>query len=119
MQLSVFIDRSVIVVAVGYGRVDARVAADFARALAEIPNVASSRVVLDLSATNFIDSSGLGAIVGLRRAVGRDGQVLIAGAQAPVRTLFKLTRLDRVFHMYDTATSAIEVANGGQQAVAI
>jgi anti-sigma B factor antagonist len=68
-------------------------AADY---VAEAPD----RVVLDLSDVNFVDSSGLGSLVALHKTM-RDGRKLeIAGAANSVLSLFKLTRMDRVFVMH-------------------
>src|SRR3569832_286747 len=52
----------------------------------------SARVVLDLSQTTFVDSSGVGMIVHIMRRVG--GRLAIAGASEAVATVFRLTRLD-------------------------
>ncbi|MGB7183213.1 MAG: STAS domain-containing protein [Burkholderiaceae bacterium] len=61
---------------------------------------APGRVVLDLSDVNFVDSSGLGSLVALHKTM-RDGRKLeIAGAANSVLSLFKLTRMDRVFVMH-------------------
>lgn len=53
---------------------------------------------LDLSDVTFIDSTGLGMLVGLLKKVRvGEGDVLLSGLRAPVRKIFELTHLDRVF----------------------
>jgi anti-anti-sigma factor len=65
------------------------------------------RVVVDLSSTAFIDSSGLGALVsGLKtsRQAGGDLRIVAPGEQ--VRTVLKLTNLDRILRPHDTIEEA-------------
>lgn len=64
-------------------------------------------IVLDLADVTFIDSSGLGALIASLKAKGSDGELVIAGARAAVANLFKLTRMDKVFRMYDTTDTAV------------
>jgi anti-sigma B factor antagonist len=65
------------------------------------------RIVLDLSATQFMDSSGLGALVSAVKRLGTRGTLAIAGAQGPVARLFALTRMDRVFSLHPSAEAAL------------
>ena len=64
------------------------------------------RIVLDLSGVEFLDSTGLGTMVSLMKALGPEGDLALAGAQAPVRKLLTLTRLDRVFRLHETPDDA-------------
>ena len=55
------------------------------------------RVVVDLSGTSFVDSSGLGALVGgLRAARTAGGDLRIAGPGEQVASVLALTNLDQV-----------------------
>lgn len=55
---------------------------------------------VDLSATTFIDSSGLGALVALHKtACSRGGVLRLLRPQPSVRQLLELTRLHRVFEI--------------------
>jgi anti-sigma B factor antagonist len=96
---------------------DTRIAADvaprFKAHLSEYIGKGSTSLVLDLAAVTFIDSSGLGALVSSLKAMGTDSDLVIAGAQGAVASMFKLTRMDKVFRMYATveeAASALAVA---------
>lgn len=64
-------------------------------------------VVVDLSEVTFIDSSGLGALISSLKMVGQEGALAISGARSSVITTFKLTRMDRVFRMYNTTEEAV------------
>ncbi|MFN3601973.1 MAG: STAS domain-containing protein [Dietzia sp.] len=69
----------------------------------------SRRVVVDLSATEFIDSSGLGALIsGLKAARQAGGDLRIAAPNTQVRSVLKLTRLDRVLTAHESADAAFD-----------
>ncbi|WP_176049688.1 STAS domain-containing protein [Burkholderia sp. BCC1644] len=57
------------------------------------------RIVVDLQHVSFVDSSGLGAMVSGYKALDRRGDIVLCGASDAVRTLLRLTRMDRVFHV--------------------
>lgn len=55
------------------------------------------RIVVDLGATEFVDSSGLGALIGgLKTARQAGGDLRLAAAGEQVRTVLALTNLDRI-----------------------
>jgi anti-sigma B factor antagonist len=89
-------------------RLDAFVESELRQALAELVADGTKRVVLDLSSVEFMDSSGLGAIVYCRRLLGSDGQVVLAGAQPGVLTTLRLTRLDKVFPLVESPERVAE-----------
>lgn len=66
-----------------------------------------SHVVVDLSATEFMDSSGLGALIGalkVARAAGGDLRIAAAGQQ--VLMVLQLSNMDRILRPYDDPTTA-------------
>jgi anti-sigma B factor antagonist len=66
-------------------------------------------VVLDLTDLTFIDSSGLGVLVGtLRRVRDGGGEVRLAAASAGVRRVLSVTGLDTVFQVFDTVDDACD-----------
>lgn len=64
-------------------------------------------VVLDLSAVTFLDSSGLGALVAVMKLAGARRGFALAGLTEPVAKVFRLTRMDSIFHIFSTADSAL------------
>jgi anti-sigma B factor antagonist len=57
-----------------------------------------ARVVLDLSALELIDSSGVGAIVALFKQLrSTGGELGVVGLRGQPQSIFRLLRLDRVF----------------------
>ena len=65
-------------------------------------------LVIDLDQVQFIDSSGLGALLsGLKNAGLRSSEFILAGLQPGVRSMFELTRLHRVFDIYPKLEEAL------------
>ena len=66
----------------------------------------TGRVVMDLSAVEFMDSSGLGAVVSaLKLLKGR--RLELAGLTPVVAKVFKLTRMDQVFTIHTALADII------------
>lgn len=64
-------------------------------------------VIVDLEKVGFIDSSGLGVLVGaLRRAREVGGDLRVVSSQENVAKIFRITGLDRVFSVYQTLEEA-------------
>lgn len=86
------------------------VAAPRLRALvADTIRAGRPRIVIDLSATEFMDSSGLGALIaGLKSARQAGGDLRIACPTAQVSTVLKLTNLDRVLRPYPSVEGALD-----------
>lgn len=97
----------VLVAKVLESRISADVAAPFKQALIEYVKKGNRRLVLDLSEVTFIDSSGLGALIGSLKIIGNDGELALCGARETVATMFKLTRMNKVFRMFETPGKAV------------
>lgn len=66
-----------------------------------------SRLVIDLEDVNFLDSMALAALVkGMKDCRLENGDLHLCGLQQPVRIIFELTRMDRVFSIFDTESAA-------------
>lgn len=73
-----------------------------------IPSTCST-VVLDLSLVEFIDSACLGALIGLTRSLrAKGGEVGLANPTIEVRSIFQITRLDKIFKIYDSVDEALK-----------
>ena len=64
-------------------------------------------LILDLAKVTFIDSSGLGAILGVLKRMPQGSDIAICGATSSVSKMFKLTRMDRVFTICATVDDAV------------
>lgn len=75
-----------------------------------------TRIILDLSDTRFIDSSGLSKIVACLRTIRENGgEMRICGVQAPVMTLFTMVRLGEIIGIdADVEASVRQFEEGGK-----
>jgi anti-anti-sigma factor len=79
------------------GKLDVHTAADVRNALVDAVAAGSGELVLDLSALEAVDATGLGVLVGAHRRAQRAGRTLVlVDVQVPVARLLLVTRLDRV-----------------------
>lgn len=98
----------VLLVKVCEDRIDAAVAIQFKDALREAVADAPARIVLDLSQVAFMDSSGLGAVIGAMKQLAPDRKLELAALSTAVEKVFRLTRMDQVFVIHDSPEQAIE-----------
>ena len=67
-------------------------------------------IIFDFSRTNFMDSSGIGVIMGRYKKVTYiGGNVFVTGISDNVDRIFKLSGLYKVLHKYDTIQDALDV----------
>lgn len=65
------------------------------------------RIVLDFAATEAIDSTALGAMVQVFKTLrSRDGVLSLCNVGAGVKRVFAITRVDRVFSIYESHSEA-------------
>ena len=88
-------------------RIDASVAAQFKGSIVDCINAGNTTIVLDLSNVEFIDSSGLGVIVSSLKTIGPTGDLVICAPRDAVMSLFRLTRMNRVFQIFGTEDEAL------------
>jgi anti-sigma B factor antagonist len=82
------------------GEIDLSNASELRDALAQAGDVGGGRVVVDLSAVEFLDSTALGVLVAGAKRLREDGGDLVIRAPQPrIRRVFELTGLDRVFDL--------------------
>jgi len=94
------------VVTVQEQRIDAAAAIRFKDRMRELTATDSPHVVLDLSQVEFVDSSGLGAIVAAMKQLGSTRRLDLAGLTPAVERVFRLTRMDTVFTIHESVAQA-------------
>ncbi|MEM1384450.1 MAG: STAS domain-containing protein [Pseudomonadota bacterium] len=94
------------IVKIGANRLDAAVAPEFKDGMVALIDAGSTRFVLDFSKVDFIDSSGLGALVGIYKLVNGRGSLELACLGPAVEKVFALTRMNRVFEIHDAVPAA-------------
>jgi anti-sigma B factor antagonist len=71
---------------------------------------APERLVVDLSAVEFIDSTALGVLIEARRRLGRSDGFLLAAPGLETRRALRISGLDRHFAVHDTVDAALSAA---------
>lgn len=90
------------------GRFDALMAKEFKQVISGLIANRTISIAVDMAAVDFIDSSGLGALVGSLKGVTKEqGEIRIAGLSPEVRTIFELTRLHRIFDIFGSLEAAL------------
>ena len=107
MNITEELQGDILILRVGESRLDAARAPALREELLRQIDAGRSQIVLDLSATEFLDSSGLGALVSAVKRLGSRGTLAIAGAHGAVARLFSLTRMDRVFTLHPNTEAAV------------
>ena len=101
MKISTQLTPTALVATVEEERIDAMVAVQFKDGLLAYCRDAPQKVVLDLGQVTFIDSSGLGAIIGAMKLLAPQRQLELAGLQPAVEKVFNLTRMDKIFTIHE------------------
>lgn len=90
------------------GQLDARSAARVRQDFVDAVAAGYPRLVVDLAAVDFVDSSGLSSLIsGLKAARLAGGDLRIARPSAHVVTLLKMTQLERVMRSYASVEEAL------------
>lgn len=108
MQLETEIRNDTLIVTALMPRIDAAVAIQFKDGMRDACNDGPARVVLDLAKVDFIDSSGLGAIVATMKLLAPDQKLELSALSENVDKVFRLTRMDRVFAIHVDTDAAFD-----------
>lgn len=93
------------------GRMDIESSPVVQLAIMDAWNKGAKSIIIDLSEVDFMDSSGLSALVsGMKTLRKTGGRLCICNANAQIRTAMRLTMLDRVFPIFDTLEEALAQA---------
>lgn len=107
MEVTVSSERSGVAIMQLKGRLDVLSSQQLRDAVAEQASQKQVRLVIDLAGLEFIDSSGLGALIGaLKTARSAGGDLRIAAATAQARAALKMTNLDRILTPHATVEEA-------------
>ena len=66
-----------------------------------------TRFIIDFAGVSMVDSSGIGALVGLLKKVGNRGEIAISALSDNVAQIFGITRMDRVFRIFPDSQRAL------------
>jgi anti-sigma B factor antagonist len=91
-------------------RIDAASAIQFKERMRDLTQSASGRVVLDMARVMFLDSSGLGAIVAVKKLLAPDRVLELSSLTPTVEKVFRLTRMDTIFTIHPSHEVAVSHA---------
>ena len=90
------------------GRLDSSEAPTVAVWMNKVIPATLANIVVDLAGVDFIDSTGLAALVqGMKRCRQNRGDLRLCGLRHPVRLIFELTRLDRAMEIFGSRAEAV------------
>ena len=110
MNLESHTEGDIIAIRVLDDRIDAASAIQFKERMREIAAPPGARVVLDMSNVRFLDSSGLGAVVAVMKALGPLRRLELSGLTPTVQKVFRLTRMDSVFIIHPSLPEGLRDA---------
>jgi anti-sigma B factor antagonist len=91
------------------GEVDVYTAPKLREKLVELVGEGLYDVVVDMTKVEFLDSTGLGVLVGgLKRVRSHDGSLALVCSQERILKIFRITGLTKVFPIYDTLDEALQ-----------
>ncbi|GAB3085295.1 STAS domain-containing protein [Micromonospora schwarzwaldensis] len=89
------------------GELDMATSPQLHEALQRLVDAGTRQVVVDLAGVGFMDSSGLGALVVMFKALREaGGRLVLAAVRPPVRSVLAVTSVDRAIRVYDDVAEA-------------
>ncbi len=107
MQLQAKTHDDTLIVTTTMPRIDAAIAIEFKEDMRSVCDGGPKRVVLDMSTVDFLDSSGLGAVVAAMKLLAPKQKLELAGLSLNVEKVFRLTRMDSIFTIHTDADAAL------------
>jgi len=96
-----------LVVTMEVSRLDSAIAVGFKNDVFELIEDGHTQLVFDMGSVDFIDSSGLGAMVSGLKKLGTAGTISLASLNPAAKKMLEMTRLDRVFDVHDNCQQAL------------
>ncbi len=98
----------VAVVALG-GEVDVYTSPQVKQAILDLLNGGTTRLVVDLTGVDYLDSTGLGVLIGgLKRARERDGDLKLICDNVRILRIFEITGLTKIFDIHRAEAEALD-----------
>src|ERR1051325_8956708 len=98
---------SVAVIALG-GEVDVYTSPRLKQEMVDLLNKGTVKLVIDLSAVEYLDSTGLGVLIGgLKRAREREGDLRLICDNLRILRIFEITGLTKIFDIYRSEEEAL------------
>jgi anti-sigma B factor antagonist len=95
------------IVSVG-GEIDVYTAPKLREQLVDLVNAGQYQLVVDMEDVEFLDSTGLGVLVGgLKRVRAHEGSLRLVCTQERILKIFRITGLTKVFPIHDSVADAV------------
>ena len=89
-------------------RLDAAAAPGFKSAVLDLIHEGARTILVDLSAIDFMDSTGLAGLMSSMKSLSGEGEMALCSPSDKVRKLFAITKLDRgVFRVFEDRAQAL------------
>src|ERR1700740_760417 len=90
------------------GEIEGSTAPKLREKLISLVEAGSYQLIVDMEGVEFLDSTGLGVLVGgLKRVRAHDGGIDLVSTQGRILRIFRITGLNRVFSIFDTVAEAM------------
>lgn len=89
------------------GEVDVYTSPQLKQEIVKIAETGVKHLVINLSKVEYLDSTGLGVLIGgLKRLRESDGNLILVGPNMRILRIFEITGLDKIFDIYQTEEEA-------------
>jgi anti-sigma B factor antagonist len=89
-------------------RIDASRAIDFKTQLKKLLQDGNNKLIMNLSEVDFIDSSGLGALVAIYKTISEKGKMTLCEVKKGVKSILELTHLDEYIEVHHSEEEAFD-----------
>ena len=90
------------------GDIDLHVSPAVSESLNAMIKKKPERIVIDLSRATYIDSAGVAALIlAMQEVEGYGGKFFLAGLRETLRSIFEISRLDRIFRIFPDVDAAL------------
>jgi len=91
------------------GEVDVYTSPRVKQEVVDLLNAGTTRLIVDLSGVEYLDSTGLGVLIGgLKRARERDGDLKLVCDNLRILRIFEITGLTKIFDIHRSQAEALE-----------
>jgi anti-sigma B factor antagonist len=117
LTLNVYSDIQGFTIIAVSGEIDVYTAPKLREKLISLADGGSFQLIVDMEGVEFLDSTGLGVLVGgLKRVRSQDGWIDLVCTQSRILRIFKITGLNKVFSIYNSVPEAVAAHNPSGEA---
>ncbi len=90
------------------GDIDINTSPDLRESFEQVAGNKAMKIVVDLNGVSYVDSSGLATLVEmLKKTRGYGGKLRLLNLAPKVKSLFEITKLEKLFEIFDTEEEAV------------